>query len=171
MLVPTADTAPFACDFAIAYFAAEAARLRAEVAPPKGDDCDSPLFYALQSFMDSCEPAPDEPSGFELGPSVTTIPLVSRSLADFRAAEAWDEPSSEAMPIFVGRSVVEGAYEEACRHPDREVGGLLLGNVCRDRAEGKVFAEVTCLVSAEGTTESTATTLTFTPDSFQRAAA
>ncbi len=74
------------------------------------------------------------------------------------------------MPILVARSVVEDVCDEASRNPDREIGGLLLGHVCRDPQDGRVFAQVSGLASGQGTTESTATALTFSPDSFERPA-
>jgi hypothetical protein len=169
VLIPTPGGGPFGYDFSIRYFAAEAARLRAQFAPSNIDDSDSPLCYILQSFLDDRQPQVADQAAIELEPTMTMIPLVSRPLADFGPLKAWDDPSPSSMPILVARSVVYDACDEARRHPDREVGGLLLGNVCRDPGDGKVFAEVTCLVSGEGTTESTATTLTFTPDSFERA--
>lgn len=168
VVIPTPGGEPFGCDFSLRYFAPDAARMRAQFAPPKTDGVDGALFYTLQAFFDDHQRAAD-PAAIELGPMTTTVPLLSRSLVDLGPLNAWDDPSPSSMPIVVARSVVEDACHEARRNPDREIGGLLLGHVCRDPWDGTVFAQISCLVSAEGTTESTATTITFTPDSFERA--
>ncbi len=52
VLIPTPGGEPFVCDFSIRYFAAEAARLRAQCVPRGDDGSDSPLYYTLQSFLD-----------------------------------------------------------------------------------------------------------------------
>ncbi len=169
VVIPAHVGEPFHCDFSIRYFAAEAARLRAQFAPPAADAAESPLYYTLHSLLDDRDAPPVDPEAVELGPAVTSVPLVSRSRADLGLIQPWDKPSTTDVPVFVGRSVIEEAYEQATQHPEREVGGLLLGNVCRDAADGKLFVQVTCLVSGEGSTQSTATTVTFTPASFESA--
>jgi hypothetical protein len=167
--IPTPGGEPFSRDFSIRYFAAEAARLRAQSGRQTTDESEGTLYYTLQSFLDDGRRPPAAQATIELGRTTTLVRFVSRSLAGLGPLETWDDASGEAMPILVARSVVEDACEEARRYPDREVGGLLLGNVCRDPADGKVFTEVTCFVSTQGTTQSTATTLTFTAESFERA--
>jgi hypothetical protein len=168
VVIPTLDGEPFVCDFSIRYFAAEAACLRAQIAPRGNDGSDSALYYTLQSFLDDRQNKADQ-AAIELGPTTTLVPLVSRSLADLGSLIAWDDPSESSMPIVVARSVVKDACDEASRNPDREIGGLLLGHVCRDPQDGRIFAKINCLASGHGTTESTATTLTFSPESFERA--
>lgn len=59
------------------------------------------------------------------------------------------------------RQVLHEAVEEARRHPEREVGGVLLGHLRRDEDTGELFLEVTCLVPAEET-QATGTSVTFT---------
>ena len=166
--IPICGRKPFVNDFSIRYFAAEAASLRAQFAPRGSDNSESVVHYTLQSFLDDQQRQAD-PAAIELGPTTTLVPLINRSLADLGPLTEWDDPAASSMPILVARSVVDDICAEASRNPEREIGGLLLGAVCRDPRDGRIFAQVSGLASGEGTTESTATTLTFSQDSFERA--
>jgi proteasome lid subunit RPN8/RPN11 len=98
-------------------------------------------------------------------PAVPIRPIARRTLG--RTA-AWDEQDGADVPVLIPRHVLEEAVDEAKRAPDREVGGFLLGHLCRDPEGGELFLHVACHVPAEAT-EATQTSVTFTPESWQRA--
>src|SRR5262249_11486989 len=64
-------------------------------------------------------------------------------------------------PVLAPRHVLEEAVAEARQAPDREVGGVLLGHLCRDRDDGALYLEVTCAVPCEET-RATEGSVTFT---------
>ena len=101
-------------------------------------------------------------------PPTFRIPIRKLRRDTFASADPWDSPNRTELPVLISRSLLEDSCDEASRNPDREVGGLLLGQLCQDPESREVFLLVTCLVSAEGTTQATATSVTFSPESFSR---
>lgn len=81
--------------------------------------------------------------------------------------EAWDAPAPEDLPVLIPRHVLDEAVADARQAPDREVGGVLLGHLCRDADDGALYLEVTCAVPCEGT-RATEVSVTFTHETWAR---
>jgi len=158
------------CQFDITYFGAFAARLRAELLRTKKMTSEQEVYYRLNAFLDEEEeqfPAqPTNKLAISLEPATQQFTIGSGCRRDFGPAEAWDEPTYADLPVLVDRGVLEEAVDEAKADPEREIGGFLLGRLMRDEKSNEVFVVVTGLVSAGGTTESSGTSVTFTPASF-----
>jgi proteasome lid subunit RPN8/RPN11 len=162
------DGGEFTQEFRLKYFAARASRLRAALRRDRSLPAETDLYYTLEAFLEDAPGA--RPSGsLVLEEAAMEIPVRGGSRTAGGVAEAWDAPQREELPVVIARSVLEDACEEAQRHPDREIGGLILGHLRRDEATGEVFVEATCVASGEGTTEASQASVTFTADSFAKA--
>jgi proteasome lid subunit RPN8/RPN11 len=157
-----------ALDFDLGYFSSRANALRAELMRTRHYAPDKKLVYQLAAYHDGEEPA-RKPSCVSLGPMAVQVPIQPGKQSDYGLSEPWDGPTASDLSVLVGRSLLQEAVDEARQTPDREVGGFVLGNLRRDSGSGKVFLVATCLVSGAGTAASTATSVTFTPDTFARA--
>jgi hypothetical protein len=82
----------------------------------------------------------------------------SREVAPERAVDG-------DLPVFVPQCVIDDATELALANPEDEVGGVLIGQVCRDPRSRAMFIEVTAQIPAIHT-QSTSTSLTFTPETW-----
>lgn len=156
-------------DFGIGYFSSRATALRSQWIRAQQQPPETNLLYQLSAYLDDGEPARRPVSGISLGPTSLQIPIREGERRDFGPAEAWDAPDLADLPVLIGQSLLEEAVEESQRAPDREIGGLLLGNVRRE-STGDLFLEVTCYVSGDGTTPSSSGThVTFTGETFAKA--
>lgn len=81
--------------------------------------------------------------------------------------QRWDGVGQDDFRVLVPRHVIDEALQEACRVPDREVGGVLLGHLFRDGDSRELYLEVSCLVPCEQT-KATAISVTFTHDTWAR---
>jgi hypothetical protein len=142
--------------------------MRAGIVRDRNWPTERPLYFTLGAYLDD-NVRPVASSNLELDSPSLTVPIRNGSLGVCGIREAWDQPQPTAMPVVVSRSLIEESCEEARRHPDREIGGLILGDVHRDPANGQVFVHLRCLASGEGTTESSKASVTFTADSFAKA--
>jgi proteasome lid subunit RPN8/RPN11 len=162
-----ADGCEHHCDFSIDYFAAAANRLRAELLRTEVMTSEEQLYFRLNAFLDEEEPArPENKLAISLDPPTQQFRLVSGSRRDFGQGESWDESIDSDLPVLIDRTVLDEAVDEARDNPEREIAGFLLGKIHRDDRTNEVFVSVTGLASACGTTESTGTSVTFTPASF-----
>ncbi|MGE3840279.1 MAG: hypothetical protein AB7I50_01705 [Vicinamibacterales bacterium] len=83
----------------------------------------------------------------------------------------WLGPRVEGdAPVVITRDVLNEALGLVERHVDVEAGGFLIGHVCRDTATGDIFIDVTDWLPARHT-QSTLSTLTFTPETWCEARA
>jgi proteasome lid subunit RPN8/RPN11 len=103
-----------------------------------------------------------------LEPDEPQVPIRSVSRKSLGRTVAWDSPKTDDFPVLIPRVVIDEALDEAKQAPEREVGGFLLGHLCRDDETGELFLWVTCHVPAEHT-EGTGTSVTFTGDTWARA--
>jgi proteasome lid subunit RPN8/RPN11 len=125
------------------------------------------LVYQLQGYPH--EPVPAQRGGllFDLASEPTVIPIREGSRREIGPTEAWDGPKQDDFPVLIPRHVIQEGVEEARRHPEREVGGVLLGHLRRDRESGELYLEVTCFVPGEET-EATNVSVTFTHATWAR---
>jgi proteasome lid subunit RPN8/RPN11 len=125
------------------------------------------LVYQLNAFAE--EPAPRRRGGLqiELESEPAAIPIRTGSRRALGTTEAWDTPTPEDFPVLVPRHVIEESVEEARRHPEREVGGALLGHLRRDGESNELYLEVSCLVPGEET-QATEVSVTFTHATWAR---
>jgi proteasome lid subunit RPN8/RPN11 len=165
--IPLDDGGEHGCDFDIGYFRASANHLRAELLRTGQLTSEQQLYYRLNAFLDEGEPSrPANKLALSLGPPTQTTSIVTGCRSDFGPAVVWDESGHADLPALIELGVLEEAVDEAKANPDCEIGGFLLGHVFRDAASGEVFVAVTGLATASGTTESSGTSVTFTPASF-----
>ncbi len=154
--------------FKSAFFANRATReggqlVRDQKVPAKGT-----LLFQLAAYLDGAATAPTRRRlGITVEEASVEVAIRPGSRRDLGVTEAWDQPKAQDFPVVIPRHVLEEAVEEARRAPDREVGGVLLGHLCRDPQGGELFLQVTCQVPAEQT-EATAASVTFTPETWAR---
>lgn len=125
------------------------------------------LQYRLAAYADEQTTAP-RGMGMTLDAEETCVSIRPKSRRDLGKAEAWDTPRTEDLPVLIPRHVLEDALEQARAEPQHEVGGYLLGHLCRDTKTAELFLEITAHLPAEHT-EATATSVTFTAESWARA--
>jgi proteasome lid subunit RPN8/RPN11 len=167
VIVPRED-GEFTKEFDLKYFAARAGRQRAALRRDRELPAETALYYALAAYLDDTVTQPSSRGALTLGDPAVEIPVRTGAPSAAAVREAWDDPQPTDLPVIMARSALEDACDEARRHPDREIGGLILGHLRRDES-GEIFVEATCLASSEGTTESSQTSVTFTADSFAKA--
>lgn len=171
VIVPLSMGDRVTCNFGIGYFSARAARLRAAIIRDRDWPADRPLYFTIAAYLDDGAEPPRAAPAFTLDSASISVPVRSGSLAGLGVREAWDNPQPIEMPVIVGRSLLEEACEEARQHPDREIGGLILGDLRREPGGGQLSVQLKCLASGDGTTESSKASVTFTPESFAKARA
>jgi hypothetical protein len=98
-------------------------------------------------------------------------PLRQQSLAArLGTATHVGDPDPDAVAVLFPDRVIAQARAMPSGAEDLEVGGFLIGYVCRDTGSGDVFLEITDLLPARHT-RATIATLTFTPDTWWHARA
>jgi proteasome lid subunit RPN8/RPN11 len=149
------------------FFRTLARRTGAQLALAGRVPLDATLRYRLAAFVD--EPALAKKAGFaiEMESEQPAIPIRTASRRRHGPVEAWDGPRPDDFPVLLPRHVLEESVDMARQAPGREVGGVLLGHLCRDRDTGELYLEVSCLVPAEET-EATALSVTFTHRTWAR---
>lgn len=126
------------------------------------------VLYQLAAYLDEAEAPAASGWAMELEAEAPEIPILTGSRKELGPSLAWDGPRPDDFPVIVPRQVIDEAIEEANRAPEREVGGVLLGHLRRDRDTNELYLEVTCLVPGEET-EATETSVTFTHATWARA--
>lgn len=161
-------------EFGAGYVGTRAGRIKARIVRDRKLGDDATLYYTLAAYLDEAS-IPPRRSQLLSEPAEVRLPLGAGRREAIAPREEWDSPSPDDLPVVIPHSVLQEACEEASAHPGREIGGLLIGQLHRHgdsttkQPGGQMFLEVTCLVSGEGTTPATATSVTFTPESFARA--
>jgi hypothetical protein len=128
---------------------------------------DAVIAYRLSALVDPPIPRASRGLQIELEAESPIIPIREGSRKERGVTEAWDAPRPDEFPVLMPRYVIEEAVAEARRAPEREVGGVLLGHLRRDRESGQLYLEVTCLVPGEET-EATEVSVTFTHETWAR---
>ncbi len=159
----------FSLDFPHDYFGMTATTVRAGLKAEGKLTDESTWYYSLDAYLEDVPPASSSPAFLSLDPATHLTPVRDVDLCQQGPLQPWDDPADEDLPVLISRTVIEDGCDEAARNPDREVGGLLLGHLCRDPESGKGFLLVNCLVPAKGTSESTSTSVTLTEASFAKA--
>lgn len=130
------------------------------------------LRYRVTAFLEETESTASAGAfRIKLQPSADQLPVPLRESCPIDARESWDSPPGVqqracSLDVQIDRRVLEDAVAEASNLADREVGGFLLGTLNRDRHGGKLFLDVSSMVSAADTVTASATAVTFTPESF-----
>jgi proteasome lid subunit RPN8/RPN11 len=156
-------------EFGLRYFGSRASRIRAELVRAEQISADGELLYRLSAYLDDPPRAPAGPAAITLGSPTYHVPIATRRRSSLGKTVAWDDPDPADPPVLIVRSVLEEAVEESFLAPDREIGGVLLGHLCRDGDTDEVFVQVTSLVSGGQTLESAEASVTFTPETWRRA--
>ncbi len=168
VVVPTPAGGEHRVAYDINYFQTRVVRLFTEALLDRRLTLKQGLLFQLTACPESQAPAPAQPSRFAVAAVSAPVPVLPGSRTALGAAEAWDDPQPDDLPVLVHRRVIDEALDEARGQPDREVGGLLLGHLRRDTDTGEVFVEVTGHLPAQGT-EATHTSVTFTPETWAHA--
>jgi proteasome lid subunit RPN8/RPN11 len=149
------------------YFKALARQAGVQLALAGKVPGDAVLEYCLAAYADEQEQRKKGGLVIDLEPEQPVIPIRAASRRRHGPGEAWDNPGPDDFPVLFPRHVLEESVEMAHQAPDREIGGVLLGHLCRDEEDGELFLEVSCLVPAEET-EATALSVTFTHQTWAR---
>lgn len=126
------------------------------------------MFQYIVSAFPSDAPVDRPAAAGELTVEAVTqpLPLHSTSLAAYRRHAVSTPPEhGDDPPVFVPQPVIDAVQEHAQRTPDVESGGVLIGKLHHDASIPEIFIEVTAFIPAPHT-ESTATTLTFTGETW-----
>ena len=155
-------------DYGLGYFAARAGRRQAALVREKTLSPEASVTYQLDTYCDDL----DESSGripFTLGEASISVPIRDGRLAELGDVTAWDESEATDPPVVIARPLIDEMLEATRAAPEQEIGGILLGHVRREPSTAELFLQVTEWVSCAGTTDATALSVTFTPESFRRA--
>lgn len=125
------------------------------------------LKYRLTAYLDDAPPRRSG-LGMTLEADEPQVPIRSVRREALGRTVKWDTPDPKDLRVLVPRGVLEQAVVEAKEAPEREVGGFLLGHLCRAEEDGELFLLVTCHVPAEST-EATQTSVTFTAQTWASA--
>ncbi len=115
--------------------------------------------------------APQPPVGWQIQDVSASTIRGERSLQSYLAiaAEVDSEMSAAAsatdIPVFIPLEVLRLAEQLKTAATEKETGGVLIGNLWRDTGSTELFLEVTALVPAKHTLESS-TSLQFTPQTW-----
>jgi proteasome lid subunit RPN8/RPN11 len=154
--------------FGSSFFAGLARRTGVELVQAGKVAQGGTVLYQLAAYLDHAEPERGDSWGMDLEAEAPEIPVRPGCRRQLGPTQAWDRPEPDEFPVVLPRHVIDEAVEEAARAPDREVGGVLLGHLRRDRDTAELYLEVTCLVPAEET-EATNLSVTFTHATWARA--
>lgn len=153
--------------FGAEFFGNLGRRTGAKLAVAGRVPADATLLYRLAAYADEDEPRKKRGLAIKVEEESLSIPIRNASRRRHGPTAAWDAKGGDDFPVLIPRHVIDESVEEARRCPDREVGGVLLGHLCRDGDDGELFLEVSCLVPGEGT-EATALSVTFTHATWAR---
>ena len=108
-----------------------------------------------------------ESVGFRVEEAGEGLPLVDQAMEPLLAcAKSWDRDADTAdLPVLIHQRVLDEVLAQSRDAAEVETGGVLVGNLCRCAPSGEMFLEVTAQIPARHT-ESRATRLTFTADSW-----
>jgi hypothetical protein len=123
------------------------------------------LTYQVAAYICG-ERAGSDATGLVIEDLPTSLALSDDTL-DARLAGTVSEGAADAtdVPVLIPRNVLDDARGLTLIDPGLETGGFLVGRVCRDRARGDIFLDVTDMLPARHTA-STISTLTFTPETW-----
>jgi proteasome lid subunit RPN8/RPN11 len=108
-----------------------------------------------------------ESVGFRVEEVGESLPLADQPMEPLLAcAESRDrDADSTDLPVLIRQRVMDEVLAQSRDAGEVETGGVLVGNLCRCSPSGEMFLEVTAQIPARHT-ESRATRLTFTADSW-----
>jgi proteasome lid subunit RPN8/RPN11 len=167
VILPTPTGDEHQVEFPTRFFSPRAQQLMRELLVAGRINADTLLFFHLAAYPDDPRPTPERTTGMILEPEAPTVPIRAGSRKALGRTELWDNPRAEDLPVLIPRRVLHEALTQARRTPDREVGGLLLGHLCRDDATRELFLQITGHVAADET-EATEASVTFTTATWQR---
>ncbi|MCP4896929.1 MAG: hypothetical protein GY906_08130 [bacterium] len=153
--------------FPIHYFA-RAAQFASSKLVEMGKLADGELFrYLAMAFR--CQNANETSKNrfaAEDRSAATAVLTTQAHIDELRqASDHRGSPHSGDMPVLVPQSILDEVSTLTNETSDREVGGILIGHLCRNTEESQLFAVVTELIQARHTV-SESTRLTFTSDTW-----
>jgi proteasome lid subunit RPN8/RPN11 len=166
VVVPAADGSEHRVDFDTDFLKSHAHRIAVDRVVQGELQADT-FKYRLSAYLDESPPRPAG-LGLTIEADEPQVPIREVRRSSLGRTTAWDNPAADDLPVLIPRTVLEEAVAEAMEVPECEVGGFLLGHLCRDVERGDLFLQITCHVPAEGT-ESTETSVTFTAQTWAAA--
>lgn len=166
VILPTPTQGEHRVEWGLSWLRGRAERLMIDLLR-EGSVQEPVLLFHLAAYPEDDQPR-RRPEGIILERSTPAVPIRERARRALGPAVAWDEPDEDDLPVLIVRQVLEEAVEQARGAPNQEVGGALLGHLCRDIDDHQLFLEVSCHVPARGT-EADAASVTFTADTWDHA--
>lgn len=125
------------------------------------------FLYSVLAFPGRKESPQSSRFSFTVEEVPTPLNLQSAQLADFhKRAVAFGQQDAEDIPVFIPQSVLDEGSEMTRKAEANEIGGILIGHLCRDTEAGSaLFLQVTSLIPARHTL-SESTKLTFTAETW-----
>ena len=157
-------------DFPLRYFYARACATWEALSKQQSKTADSasrPWAYQLLAYLNETET--DGRSRIAVERSGPPLAALSGTWADLAPRANWDGIHADDLPVAVCRSVIDDAFDEARQGSEREVAGLLLGEIRCDPASGGIYLLVSCYVPGGETAPGAATAVSLTPATFSRA--
>lgn len=164
-IVTPHDAAPAECSAPTAFF-----RSHAEAAAAKligegvlGDD--EKFRYLVTAYAREPDALAKRPA-FVVEPMAQALHLEPKSIADYFRRSRPNGPVADAdTPVFVPQFLLDECCERLQGAGATETGGILLGLMCFDPEERRLFLEVTAQIPAQHAQQEL-TSLTFTPETW-----
>jgi hypothetical protein len=131
------------------------------------DPVNPPWAYQLLAYLEETEA--DARSRIVVETSGPPLTALSGAWADLAPRAIWDGIHADDLPVAVCRKVIDDAFDEAKQFREREVAGLLLGEIRCDPTSDEVYLLVSCYVPGGDTAPGGATAVSLTPATFSRA--
>ncbi len=158
---------PVCCEFGNTYFTRAARQLSALLRVQGRLAADERFMFVPLAYLRS-ESRPTERDAPRFRVTDATPPPVVRErtlppsgIAVVELGETW----TADVPMFVQGSVLDEIAALTRRAGGVETGGVLVGDLCRDRTQAEVFGRITAQIPAEGAI-ATATSLSLSSDTW-----
>jgi len=156
-------------DFGITHFASQARTVASNLIVRgvlKQDERFHYLISALRSDVQTETSGQEPKRGFHTSVRTPRIAFLPTPLASLSSTLATDEAQEKFLDVLIPRVVADEILGRVEQSNEDELGGFLIGNLCRDPSSGRAFVLVNAQVEAREGTEATCTSFKFTDRTF-----
>jgi proteasome lid subunit RPN8/RPN11 len=161
----------FSVDFPNSYFKKLADAASAQLVASGKLEAGESYLYCVLAYPRPRDEAAEGGPGSAVQEMPPELPIKTGDLADYLArSTTGGEQKDGDMPVFIPQRLLTEALALAGDAGPHETGGVLIGNLHRDEAEGTLFLVATAQIPAKHTQAESAS-LTFTADTWADAQA